>query len=110
MKGERTIPNQQPDDLPQLHSSEQLSNLVIVNRTLKNRKSGEPEFSNDDSSIYKKIYNDETETLKSVQGDNMFGNEVSPSQFNIQNQRFEDSSASNDMPIPATFEDDDLDD
>lgn len=40
----------------------------------------------------------------------MFGNEVSPSQFNIQNQRFEDSSASNDMPIPATFEDDDLDD
>lgn len=36
----------------------------------------------------KKIYNDETETLKSVQGDNMFGNEVSPSQFNIQNQRF----------------------
>ena len=68
-------------------------------------KSGDIEFSNDDSSIYKKIYNDETETLKSVQGDNLFGQEVSPSQFNVQNQRFEDTSADNDMPVPATFED-----
>ena len=88
MRGERTIPNQQPDDLPQLHSSEQLGNLVFVNRKLKSKKSGDIEFSNDDSSIYKKIYNDETETLKSVQGDNLFGQEISPSQFNVQNQRF----------------------
>ena len=88
MRGERTIPNQQPDDLPQLHSSEQLGNLVVVNRKLKSKKSGDIEFSNDDSSIYKKIYNDETETLKSVQGDNLFGQEISPSQFNVQNQRF----------------------
>jgi len=40
---------------------------------LKKKKSGDVEFSNDDSSIYKKIYNDDTETLKSVQGDNFFG-------------------------------------
>ena len=105
IRGERTIPNQQPDELPQLHSSEQLGNLVVVNRKLKKMKSGDIEFSNDESSIYKKIYNDETETLKSVQGDNLFGQEVSPSQFNVQNQRFEDTSADNDMPVPATFED-----
>jgi len=42
--------------------------------------------------------------LKSVQGDNLFGQEISPSQFNVQNQRFDDTSAENDMPVPATFE------
>ena len=35
-----------------------------------------------------------------MQGDNLFGQDVSPSQFNIQNQRFEDTDiSSNDMPI-----------
>lgn len=88
-KGNKTIPNQQPDDLPHMHSSQQLNNLIVINKRNNPRSSREIDFSNDDSSIYKKIYNDETETLKSVQGDNMFQHDVSPSQFNAQNQRFE---------------------
>lgn len=52
---------------------------------------------NDDESIYKKIYNDETETLKSLQNDlssNYFNQEISPSQFNYQNQRFDETDIS----------------
>lgn len=35
----------------------------------------------------------------------MFGNDVSPSQFNVQNQRFDETDASNnDMPVPASLD------
>lgn len=104
MKGDRTIPNQQPDELPQLHSSQQLNNLMIINKSKKRRPGQvDVQFSNDDSSIYKKIYNDQTETLKSVPGQSLFNQQISPSQFNNQNQRY-DQTETNDAPVPATLE------
>lgn len=71
-----------------MHSSDQINNLIINKSNSPKKRSDQLDFSNDDESIYKKIYNDETETLRSVQGDNFFGQDISPSQFNIQNQRF----------------------
>ena len=76
------------DEIPHLHASEQLGSLIINRNQSTNKKSEALGYSNDDESIYNKIYKDETETLKSVQGDNFFGQDISPSQFNIQNQRF----------------------
>lgn len=71
--------------------TEQISSLIIQNKSKKRNNNGIA-FENDDESIYKKIYHDDTETLKSLQNDmpgNYFNQEISPSQFNIQNQRFD---------------------
>ena len=54
---------------------------------------------NDDESIFRKIYHEDSDTLKSLQGDKPFVHEISPSQFNIQNQRFSEIDEDPDIPI-----------
>lgn len=79
----------------QIHS-DHISNLIIKNKSLRQNNNSLMQ-ENDDESIYKKIYNDETETLKSLQNDlssNYFNHEISPSQFNYQNQRFDETDIS----------------
>ena len=89
-----------------MHSSEQINKLILNNQN----KNNSDDVNNlmlshhDDQSIYKKIYNnDDTETLKSVENDlnaNYFSHQISPSQFNIQNQRFDETDISQTENIP----------